>query len=145
MFLSTRGRVGRERFWKLGVPVLVVWCAGVGVAGAVLAATVSPLVGLALVLLGSWPLFNVLAQRMHDRNHSAWWIAGLCWFAPLAAAFILLASLFAVSSLSHSLLLVATVATIIAGAIGVAGWIWVGIEAGFRGTIVDGNPYAREE
>ncbi len=64
LFLSTRGRVGRQAFWIAFAVLIVV--------GIVL--NLIPIIGQLLALLLVWPYVAVGAKRLHDVGRTAWWM-----------------------------------------------------------------------
>ncbi len=70
-FFDFKGRARRSEYWWFMLFTLVVWWV-ISFLG-----TMTPVftyIGLILVLLLSIPQFSALTRRLHDSNHSGWWV-----------------------------------------------------------------------
>ena len=70
-FFNFKGRARRSEYWWFMLFTLVVWWV-ISFLG-----TMTPVftyIGLILVLLLSIPQFAALTRRLHDSNHSGWWV-----------------------------------------------------------------------
>ena len=70
-FFDFKGRARRSEYWWFMLFTLVVWWV-ISFLG-----TMTPVftyIGLILVLLLSIPQFAALTRRLHDSNHSGWWV-----------------------------------------------------------------------
>ena len=70
-FSDFKGRARRSEYWWFMLFTLVVWWV-ISFLG-----TMTPVftyIGLILVLLLSIPQFAALTRRLHDSNHSGWWV-----------------------------------------------------------------------
>ena len=69
-YTNFRGRAVRSEYWYWSLFNLLVTVAGWIVDGSIRTSLVSALIGLALFLPG----LAVTFRRLHDTNHSGWWI-----------------------------------------------------------------------
>ena len=90
LYLRVDGRVARRTFWLHGVLALLV----VGLIGnavfdiaGITGDNVDRLVNLVLV----WPLLAISAKRIHDFDHSGWWV--LLHFVPVVGSLAMIAVL----------------------------------------------------
>ena len=75
VLFSFEGRITRSEFWLKGmvIPILLPLFLALALAGrgALMA------VGIALCIVLAWPWLALYVKRLHDRNHSAWYLLPL--------------------------------------------------------------------
>ena len=123
LFLSTRGRIGRQTYW-LALAVLFV---------ANLIASLIPVIGAVAALTLLWPTACVFSKRLHDMGRSSWPAIGVTATSALFGLVAVIISLLATNPATVGFALAMAAAPVLLGGLvalaGLALVIWAGVGA----------------
>ncbi len=128
LYLSTEGRIGRQTYWIAAIILGVISIIVSYLVSSFVAGTVALVISIIWQLLVSYPAYNLMAKRFHDRNKPSSYALYVI-IAFLVLSVISLLTMPTPGEMPGAVTWIVTGLTLVIG-------IWVLIELGFlRGTI----------